>query len=441
MSHYRPYPAYKDSGVEWLGRVPEHWDIRAVKTLARLDGGSGFPEDEQGQSEHSIPFFKVAELVSNLQTTENTVSEATAKRLGAKIFQPNTLVFAKVGAALLLNRRCLLEMAACLDNNMMALSPAPCSPRWLFWVFTIIDMGLIANPGAVPSINQEQVGNIRLCVPSLDEQLYMATHLDRETARIDVLVAKKTRFIELLREKRQALITHAVTRGLDPAAKMKDSGVKWLGDVPKHWKMKTVKRVIISIEQGWSPECEARTAENEEWAVLKVGCVNGGVFRASENKALPLALKPRPELGLRKGDILVSRANTRELVGGCTVIPKDFPRLMLCDKLYRLKASNQIQSEFLAALIAVLGRSEVEVEATGASSSMVNIAQSVILNLKIGLPPKKEQSEIIAAVNAGTTRLDTLITKTELSLNLLKERRSALITAAVTGQIDLRETS
>ena len=127
MSHYRPYPAYKDSGVEWLGRVPEHWDIRAVKTLARLDGGSGFPEDEQGQSEHSIPFFKVAELVSNLQTTENTVSEATAKRLGAKIFQPNTLVFAKVGAALLLNRRCLLEMAACLDNNMMALSPAPCS--------------------------------------------------------------------------------------------------------------------------------------------------------------------------------------------------------------------------------------------------------------------------------------------------------------------------
>ena len=302
-------------------------------------------------------------------------------------------------------------------------------------------MGLIANPGAVPSINQEQVGNIRLCVPSLDEQLYMATHLDRETARIDVLVAKKTRFIELLREKRQALITHAVTRGLDPAAKMKDSGVKWLGDVPKHWKMKTVKRVIISIEQGWSPECEARTAENEEWAVLKVGCVNGGVFRASENKALPLALKPRPELGLRKGDILVSRANTRELVGGCTVIPKDFPRLMLCDKLYRLKASNQIQSEFLAALIAVLGRSEVEVEATGASSSMVNIAQSVILNLKIGLPPKKEQSEIIAAVNAGTTRLDTLITKTELSLNLLKERRSALITAAVTGQIDLREAS
>jgi type I restriction enzyme S subunit len=114
---------------------------------------------------------------------------------------------------------------------------------------------------------------------------------------------------------------------------------------------------------------------------------------------------------------------------------------MLCDKLYRLKSSSRIESEFLAALIAVLGRREVEVEATGASSSMVNIAQAVILNLKIGLPPKEEQVEIVSAINVRTTRLDTLITKTELSLTLLKERRSALITAAVTGQIDLREAS
>ncbi len=244
MSHYKPYPVYKESGVEWLGRVPEHWDIRSVKTLARLDGGAGFPDDEQGQSDNPIPFFKVAELASGLRDTANTVTEETAKRLGAKIFPPSTLVFAKVGAALLLNRRCLLEMPACLDNNMMALLPGTYESQWLFWVFCTLDMGLIANPGAVPSINQEQVGNIRLGVPTIAEQKSIAQSLRRETARIDALIEKKARFIELLREKRQALITHAVTKGLDPNVKMKDSGVEWLGEVPEHWGVKPLKLLV-----------------------------------------------------------------------------------------------------------------------------------------------------------------------------------------------------
>ncbi|MFZ5958600.1 restriction endonuclease subunit S [Pseudomonas knackmussii] len=441
MSHYKPYPAYKDSGVEWLGRVPEHWGIRTVKTLARLDGGAGFPDDEQGQSDNPIPFFKVAELANGLRYTANTVTEETATRLGAKIFPSSTLVFAKVGAALLLNRRCLLEMPACLDNNMMALLPGTYESQWMFWAFSTLDMGLIANPGAVPSINQEQVGNIRLAVPTIAEQKTIARSLKRETARIDALIEKKTRFIELLREKRQALITHAVTKGLDPNVKMKDSGVEWLGAVPEHWKLTPLKRLVSSIGQGWSPECESRPPDENEWGVVKVGCVNGGIFRPDESKALPAEMEPRPELGLKKGDVLVSRANTRELVGSCAVVPDDYPQLLLCDKLYRIGCGADVTPEFLAALIAVYGRRAVEIEATGASSSMVNIAQSVILDLVVAAPGKQEQDEIIDRISTATARIDSLGSKTERSIELLKERRSALITAAVTGQIDLRETA
>ncbi|WP_438300423.1 restriction endonuclease subunit S [Pseudomonas sp. NMS19W] len=273
------------------------------------------------------------------------------------------------------------------------------------------------------------------------EQTYIADHLDREVTRINKLISKKIRFIGFLREKRQALITHYITKGLDHTVEMKDSGISSIGTMPKHWTVTSVKRVVTSIEQGWSPECESRIAEEGEWAVLKVGCVNGGNFRAAENKALPSFLEPRPELGLSKGDILVSRANTRELVGSCAVIHRDFYNLLLCDKLYRLRANHLVNSEYLAAIISILGRREVEIEATGASSSMVNIAQSVILNLKFGLPPEKEQAQIISTTKSGSTRIDTLISKTESSLALLKEHRTALITAAVTGQIDLREAS
>lgn len=227
-----------------------------------------------------------------------------------------------------------------------------------------------------------------------------------------------------------------------PYPAYKDSGVEWLGEVPEHWSVTHVKRLVSSISQGWSPECEARPPEEGEWGVLKVGCVNGGKFRVEESKALPSSLEPRPELAVRKGDVLVSRANTRELVGGCVVVPRDFPRIMLCDKLYRLIVEpGEVLPEFLAVLIAVHGRRMVEIEATGASSSMVNIAQSVIMDLPVAVPQVTEQRVIVTHLQSAVIKLDRVVTRTERSIELLKERRSALITAAVTGQIDLREAA
>jgi type I restriction enzyme S subunit len=450
MSHYKPYPAYKDSGVEWLGKVPEHWYIKSIKYLAPHIGSGKTPSGgSEVYQDTGILFLRSQNVYDDgLRLDDATyISEEIDLTMKGSRVRPNDVLLNITGASI--GRSCLIpetfQPANVNQHVCIIRTESNAEAKWISLclksesVQAQIDFS--QNGAGREGLNFEQIGNIFVSFPPSKERLLISQKVEQEAARLEGLIKKKTRFIELLREKRQALITHAVTKGLDSTAKMKDSGVESLGEVPNHWEITSVKRVITSIEQGWSPECESRKAEDEEWGVLKVGCVNGGVFRASENKALPSTLEPRPKLALQKGDILVSRANTRELVGGCTVIPTDFPRLMLCDKLYRLKVSNQIQSEFLAALISVLGRREVEVEATGASSSMVNIAQSVILNLKFGLPPKGEQSQIIAEVNARTTRLDTLLAKTELSLTLLKERRSALITAAVTGQIDLREAS
>ena len=290
-------------------------------------------------------------------------------------------------------------------------------------------------------LGQYALDNLEIPFPPKTEQSTIAAFLDRETAKIDALIAEQQRLIELLKEKRQAVISHAVTKGLNPDAPMKDSGVEWLGEVPEHWDIKRIKNFTRSIEQGWSPQCESYSVETiKEWGVLKVGCVNGRAFNPSENKALPTNLEPLPELSVSKYDLLISRANTRELVGSAAVADQDYPNLLLCDKLYRIRLKADICSPtYLWRYLGVSKvRGQIELQATGASSSMLNIGQATILELAIALPPVDEQSEISSFLDRETAKLDALTTEAQTAITLLQERRTALISAAVTGKIDVR---
>ena len=214
---FKPYPAYKDSGVEWLGEIPAHWRALALKRIGDLQAGAGFPDDEQGVQDEEIPFFKVGDMGApgnerEMLVHQHSVSRSTARRLRAHVFPAGTIVFAKVGAALLLNRRRLIARPSCLDNNMMGFMPDDCDATWALYWLTGLDMGRLANPGAVPSVNEGQMRETPAAVPPLPEQRAIAAFLDRETARIDALVAKNERLIALLQEQRTALITRAVPR-------------------------------------------------------------------------------------------------------------------------------------------------------------------------------------------------------------------------------------
>ncbi|TBW11687.1 restriction endonuclease subunit S [Azotobacter chroococcum subsp. isscasi] len=450
MSHYKPYPAYKDSGVAWLGRVPEHWQLMPLKRLVRSIEQGWSPECEARPAESGEWGVVKVGCVNGgrFRPEENKalpVSLEPRPELGlckgdVLVSRANTREL--VGSCAVVPQD-YPNLLLC-DKIYRIRAGEWVTPKFLAALITVhgrraVEIEATGASSSMLNISQSVILNLPVALPEPAEQDQIMAAASHETARIDALVAKKTRFIELLREKRQALITHAVTKGLDPSVKMKDSGVKWLGEVPEHWELAPLKRLISSIAQGWSPECEARTPDSGEWGVVKVGCVNGGVFRPEESKALPAEMEARPELGLRKGDVLVSRANTRELVGSCAVVPKDYPHLLLCDKLYRIGCGARVTPDFLAALITVYGRRAVEIEATGASSSMVNIAQSVILDLFVAIPSKQEQDVIMDRISVTTARIESLCAKTERSIELLKERRSALITAAVTGQIDLRE--
>lgn len=223
-----PTVPMKDSGVEGLGEVPAHWEVKRLKHLGCFSAGAGFPDREQGLEGEALSFHKVNALGKAgpdgyLLPSENTISIETALRLRAFVFPPDAIVFAKIGAALLLGRLRMLRVPACLDNNMMGfVVQSPNKFRYIRYLMSQIRFDLIANPGAVPSLNESQIANLAFAIPCSVEQEKITIYLDNEIFRSDALTAEAQAAITLLQERRAALISAAVTgkidvRGLGPA--------------------------------------------------------------------------------------------------------------------------------------------------------------------------------------------------------------------------------
>ena len=215
-----PYPAYKDSGVEWLGKVPAHWEVVPLKRLAWFKSGAGFPVHHQGDANAEIPFFKVSDMnipgnEKYLRVCPNTVSMIVARSLGATVFPAGTIIFPKVGGALLTNKRRIAASHCCIDNNMMGCVARNGDRDFLFLMMSCIDLGKIAKVGPVPAISEGEVREIRVALPSAPEQTAIVEYLDTQTAKIDAAVAAARREIELLREYRTRLIADVVTGKVD----------------------------------------------------------------------------------------------------------------------------------------------------------------------------------------------------------------------------------
>ena len=222
---------------------------------------------------------------------------------------------------------------------------------------------------------------------------------------------------------------------------MRDSGIAWLGDIPAHWEIKSLRRVVSNIEQGWSPECENTAAALDDWGVVKAGCCNGGTFNPEENKTLPSDLSPPENLEIRAGDLLMSRANgSEEFIGAVALVPANTRRkLILSDKTYRLRYESSVAPEFLAhTLQSPLVRFQVVAAISGASGLARNIAQSDVKNFLLPTPPLPEQRLIARYLDLALEKLVAMQSKAESAITRLTEYRSALITAATTGKIDVR---
>ena len=445
MAKYQKYAEYKSINGIGVREVPVHWKRTTFKYILEkiIDNrGRTPPTFDVG-----IPLLE-AKQIDNKSLYASLKFEKFIDQNGYENFirddlKYNDILFITVGT---IGKTCLVpkESNFVIAQNIIGLRvKKDIDPLFTwFWLNSSIAneaMKATNKDSILDSIKISDFVQAKVYFPNLDEQKAISNFLSHEVLNIDSLIAKQEKLIELLKEKRQAVISHAVTKGLNPDVTMKDSGVEWLGQVPEHWKCIKLKHITTTFEQGWSPQCDSRPADSNEYGVLKVGCVNGGSFRSSENKALPPELEPRLQYLIQKDDLLISRANTKELVGSAAVVDDYYPNLILCDKLYRLRLSKDVLPEMVSLYLSIgVVREQIELSATGASHSMQNIGQDTIKELYYLLPHCDEAVKILESVKKSNQHFDELTQKAEAAIKLMQERRTALISSAVTGKIDVR---
>lgn len=439
---YSLYSSRKNSGVEWLGSVPEHWQTKPLKHFAQFINGNAFKPSEW--SENGIPIIRIENLNGGEKFNyyEGKVHDRYRVEKGDLLFGWSGNKGTSFGPFIWWQ-----SGQHYLNQHIFRLEGFECHKRWFYWVLKAATYYIEEQAQGIIGmihVTKSKLGGIPIPAISKHEQRTIAAFLDHETARIDQLIAKQQRLIELLKEKRQAVISHAVTKGLPSItgrdAPMKDSGVEWLGEVPEHWRVTQLRHLIKYIEQGKSPECEARLAEGIEWGVLKTGCVNGGVYRATEHKALPSYITPHSEYEVKTGDLLMSRASgSRDLIGAVAYVDDTPPRLLLSDKVFRLILESGVHSEYLALLMSSKHvRSQVELAINGAEGLANNITKESIKSFVVAMPDYDEQVAIFRHISTQSEIFAELAARLSEALMLLQERRTALISAAVTGKIDVR---
>lgn len=424
----RLYEFYKYSGVEWLGDVPSHWDVKSLQRLGKFRSGAGFPIDEQGKVDQEIPFFKVKDLgLANsndvMMSSDSTISRDTSDQLGAMIFPVDTIVFAKVGAALLLNRFRLLGCESCIDNNMMGftITDDELHPRFILLAMQRINFNELVNPGTVPSLNESQISTIKIAIPPLKEQQAIADYLDIETARIDGLIEAKHELIKLLMEYRQSVISDAVTKGLNPDAPLKPSGVEWLGDVPSYWQMKKVKFLAELVSEKTDSPIAGQRYIGLEHVESKTG-------RFIENtEGMQTEAESTVNL-FNKGCVLFGKL--RPYLAKAVVADTDG----VCSSEFLVFSPSGMDAEYLKRCMLLDGFIKT-VDASTFGAKMPRADWTFISQLNLPQPPLDEQQAISKHLDVETAKFDSLISHAEKEIDLLKELRASTIADAVLGRI------
>lgn len=435
----KPYPEYKESGLPWLGQTPAHWGQRRMKLLFKETSQKGCPHEPLLAATQSKGVVRKEDYGLRTVTAMNGLENLKLVEVGDFVISLRSFQ----GGIEVSHARGIISPAYTVLRPYGGFEP-----RFFRSYFKSADFIrsltlFVTGIREGQNIDYERLSRAFVPLPPPDEQAAIVRFLDWANGRLERAIRAKRKIIALLNEQKQAIIHRAVTRGLDPNVPLKPSGVPWLGDIPQHWEVCKLKQCITSIEQGWSPQCDNQPATTEEWGVLKVGCVNKDFFNEAQNKKLPSNLSPDPKLEILDGDILVSRANTRELLGLAALAAFPRPRLILCDKLFRFRARpTYFVPQFLVmALRAQPSRAQIESSTNGASSSMQNIGQSVIKQLWILMPPIEEQTAIIAQVTNETAVIKTTISRLERELELLGEYRTRLVADVVTGKLDVRSAA
>lgn len=357
--------------------------------VATVDSGAGFPLQHQGIKGESFPFLKVSDmnLVGNeraIRTWNHSISENVRRTLRAKAFPAGALIFPKIGAAIGTNKKRLLTQPSCVDNNVMAVIPKVglLESEFLYFLFLAKNLSDFASDSNPPSMRKSDVENWTIRATPLPEQ-----------RRIVDLLSRAEGIVRLRREaeKKAAELIPALFNDIfgDPATN------------PKGWPIEKLDGLLRSIDSGHSPVCHTRKRLNQEWCVLKLSALTGSEYHESEHKVLPEEVAPDQTVEVRRGDLLISRKNTAELVGTAAYVWDTQGKALLPDLIFRLNVadSNRLNSVYLWGLLTLpFKRVQIKALASGSAGSMPNISKARLKTLDIEVPPLDRQTAYAQAL-------------------------------------------
>mgnify|MGYP003594766260 CR=1 FL=1 len=432
------YENYKDSGVEWLGDVPEHWDVKRLKQVCEV-----FPSNvdkKTYENETPVRLCNYTDVYYNENITPHidfmaaTASADQIKKFtlrgGDTIITKDSETADDIAIAAYVPQ----DMPGVICGyhlSMIRPREATCGAfmkRLFDSIYVKSCCAVYANGLTRVGLGQYALDNLEMPFPPKSEQQTIAAFLDCETAKIDALITEQQRLIELLKEKRQAVISHAITTGLNPDVPMKDSGVEWLGEVPEHWE--TVRLGALFKE----------TAEpgNDELPVLSVSIHNGVSDREFEDDELERKVVRSEDRSKYKrvkvGDLVYNMMRAWQGGFGTVVVPG-----MVSPAYVVARPTRQIRADFIEQLLRTQQAvEELRRNSRGVTDFRLRLYWSEFKPIKVALPSIKEQHDIMEFLDRETAKFDELTTEAERAINFLQEHRMALISAAVTGKIDVR---
>ncbi len=447
MKKWQPYSAYKPSGVDWLGDVPAHWEVKRLKFLATIN--------DETLSETTSPDFEFTYVdigsvdpVKGIFAVEDKIFE-TAPSRARRIVRKGDTIVSTVRTYL----RAIAPIRTQQSNLIVSTGFAVVRPHATdqgFMSYAMCESGFIDSIVArsvgvsYPATNASEIGTIPIPLPNVNEQTVIADFLDHKTGKIDSLIEKKQVMIERLKEKRIALISRTVTcglppdearkAGLEPHPKLKPSGIDWLGDVPAHWEVKRLNRLTTSIRNGTSAP-QVDKADNTV-PVTRIESISSGKIDFSKVGYIEWSISVE-SYRLNRGDILLSHINSLPMVGNCALF--DSENILYSGmNLLRIQPKAEVHASWLWRVISSFGiRKEISARAKPAINQ-ASITTTQIKTLQLPVPPLAEQTAIADFLDRETAKIDKLIAKIETAIERLREYRTAIITAAVTGKIDVR---
>ena len=438
---YKPYPAYKPSGVEWLGEVPAHWEFKRLKYFAALNPSASAVRKLAPDTEVSfVPMEAVSEYGGLDLSVTKELSDVAG---GYTYFSDGDVLVAKITPCFENGKGSLAgELVNGIAFGTTELHVMRCGPgldKLFAFYLTLTDAfrrlgeAEMYGAGGQKRVPESFITNLKHPIPHLPEQRAIAAFLDRETARIDELVSRKERLIELLQEKRTALITRAVTRGLDPDVPMKDSGVEWLGGIPAHWEVKRLKTIAdIRYGLGQPPK-----ESPDGLPLIRATNVNRGHITDGDMLYVDPADIPAGRRAILSAGEIIVVIRSGAYTADSAIIPKKYEGAISGYDM--VVTVTEAKPEFIAAVLLCPYVRDAQLVVASTRSAQPHLNAEELGEALILLPPVTEQCNIAAFLDIETARLDSLIAKVREAIEHLRELRTALISAAVTGSIDVRE--